>query len=69
MQSGSSGLLESLAAGLLCVVVLAAVYRKDRDGHVCQTERVAIVHQPAAIPLQPMDPRMEADIKDMRLHD
>jgi hypothetical protein len=69
MQSGSSGLLESVAAGLFCIVLLAAVYRKDVDRSVCQTECIAMAHQPRAVPPQPTDARIEAEIKDMLLHD
>ena len=70
MQSGSSGLLESLAAGLLCIVVLAAITRRDGgDIACCQAQRVAIAPEPAAHPVQPVDARTEAEIKDMLLHD
>jgi hypothetical protein len=69
MQSDSSGILESIAVGLLCVVVLAAVYRKVGGEPAGQAERVAVVTQPAANPVEPVDARTEAEIKDMLLHD
>ena len=69
MQSGSSGLLESITVGLFCIVLLAAVYRKDSDRSVCQTECVAMAHQPRAVPPRPTGANIEAEIKDMLLHD
>jgi hypothetical protein len=69
MQSDSSGLLESLAVGLFCMVALAAVHRKDGDARVCQAERVALAPQRAATPVHPGDAAMEAEIRDMLLHD
>lgn len=69
MQSDSSGLLESIAVGLFCIVALAAIHRKDGDAPVCQAERVAIGPQRAATPLRPVGAGLEAEIKDMLLHD
>jgi hypothetical protein len=70
MQSNSSGLLESVAVSLLCIVVLAAIYRRSGDDVVCcGAPSVAIAPEPAAHPVQPVDARMEAEIKDMLLHD
>jgi hypothetical protein len=69
MQSYSSGLLESLAVGLFCLVVLAAIHRKDGDAPACQAERVAVAPRSAAAPVHPVDPVIEAVIKDMLLHD
>jgi hypothetical protein len=67
MQGDSSGLLESIAAGLLCVVALAAVHRNDGDAPVCRAEPAAI--QRAAPPVQRGNAAIEAEIKEMRLHD
>ena len=69
MQSDSSGLLESLAVGLFCIVALAAIHRKDGDAPVCQAERVAMGPQRAATPVHPVDTGIEAEIRDMLLHD
>jgi hypothetical protein len=67
MQSDSSGLLESLAVGLFCIVALAAIHRKDGDAPACQAERVG--PQRAAAPVHPGDAAIEAEIKDMLRHD
>jgi hypothetical protein len=69
MPSDSSGLLESLAAGLFCIVALAAIHRNDGDAPTCQAERVAMGPQRAAAPVRPGDAAIEAEIKDMLLHD
>jgi hypothetical protein len=69
MQSDSSGLLESLAVTLFCIVALAAIHRNDSDAPVCQAERVAIGLQRAATPVHPVDTGIEAEIKDMLRHD
>lgn len=69
MQSDSSGFLESLAVGLFCIVVLAAIHRKDGDTPVRHVERVAMAPQRAATPVQRGDAAAEAEIKDMLLHD
>jgi hypothetical protein len=66
MQGDSSGFLESIAIGLLCVLVLAAVCTKAGDEPAGQTERVAVTAQPVD---HPGDARIEAEIKDMLLHD
>ena len=69
MQSDSSGLSESLAAGLFCIVALAAIYWEDGNAPVCRAERVAMAPPPAATPAHPADAGLEAAIKDMLLHD
>jgi hypothetical protein len=69
MRGDSSGLLETIAAGLCCIVALAAIYREDGDALVCRPERVAVVLQPAASFVRPADAKMAAEIRDMLLHD
>jgi hypothetical protein len=69
MQSDSSGLLESLAVGLFCMVALAAVHRKDGDAPVCQAGPVAMGPQRASTPVHRGDAAIEAEIRDMLLHD
>jgi hypothetical protein len=69
MQSASSGLLESVAVGLFCIVALAAIHRKDGDAPACQAERAATGPQRAATPVHRWDAAIEAEIKDMLLHD
>jgi hypothetical protein len=49
--------------------VLAAVYRKVGGEPAGQAERVAVVTQPAANPVEPVDARIKAEIMDMLLHD
>jgi hypothetical protein len=65
----SSGLLESIAVGLFCIVALTAIYRKDGATPIRHAEHVAIASRPAAIPVHPVDAGIEAAIKEMRLHD
>jgi hypothetical protein len=67
MQNDSSGLLESLAVGLFCMVALAAIHRSDAPA--CQAGRIATAPQRTATPVDPRDATMEAGIKDMLLHD
>jgi hypothetical protein len=71
MQRNSSGLPETIAAGLFCIVALTAIYRKDGNAPVCRPERVAIAPQPAAVPIYPADAGIgiEPAIKDMLLRD
>jgi hypothetical protein len=69
MQRDSSGLLETIAAGLFCIVALTAICRKDADAPVCRPERVAVVPQPAAAPIRPMDAEITSEVRDMLLHD
>jgi hypothetical protein len=40
-----------------------------RDAPACQAERVAVAPRSAAAPVHPVDPVIEAVIKDMLLHD
>ncbi|MDB5517553.1 MAG: hypothetical protein JWQ17_4311 [Tardiphaga sp.] len=69
MQSDSSGLLETLAVGLFCIVALAAIHRKDGDAPACQAERAATGPRRAATPVHRGDAPIETEIKDMLLHD
>jgi hypothetical protein len=69
MQSASSGLLETLAIGLFCIVALAAIHRKDGGAPACQAERAATGPRRAATPVHRGDAPIEAEIKDMLFHD
>jgi hypothetical protein len=69
MQSDSRGLLETLAVGLFFIVALVAIHREEGDAPDCQAERMAIGPPRAATPVHPVDAGIEAEIKDMLLHD
>lgn len=69
MPSDSSGLLEALAAGLVCLVALAAAHKENGDAPACQAERVAIGLQRAATPVRHKNAAMDAEIREMLLHD
>lgn len=69
MPSDRSGLLESLAAGLFCMVALTAIHREGGAAPACRAERAAIAPERAEAPVHPKDTAIEAGIRDMLLHD
>jgi hypothetical protein len=69
MQRDSSGLLETIVAGLSCIIALTAICRKDDDARVCRPERMAVASRPVANPVDPANTGIASEIREMLLHD